>query len=45
MKVQVKVLDPIHITDVLEDVTINPKNVRHLNHQLQQFFNQELLKK
>ncbi|AMW79796.1 acyltransferase [Acinetobacter sp. TGL-Y2] len=43
--IQVKVLDPIYLTDVLEDMTINPKNVRHLNHYLQQFFNQELLKK
>lgn len=43
--IQVKVLDPIYIGDVLQDDSVNPKNVRHLNHQLQQFFNQELLKK
>lgn len=40
--IQVKVLDAIRVEDVLDDVTVNPKNVRQLNQQLQWFFNQEL---
>ena len=40
--IQIKVLDAIHIDDVLEDVQISPKHVRQLNQKLQQFFNQEL---
>ena len=40
--IQVKVLDAVRVEDVLEDVTVNPKNVRLLNQQLQRFFNQEL---
>ena len=40
--IHVKVLDAIQVDDVLDDVTINPKNVRQLNQQLQWFFNQEL---
>lgn len=43
--IQVKVLDAIQVDDLLDDVTVNPKNVRQLNHQLHQFFNQELSKK
>lgn len=42
--IHVKVLDAISVEEVLDDVSVNPKNVRHLNHQLQQFFNQELSK-
>ena len=40
--IHVKVLDAIRVEDVLDDVTVNPKNVRQLNQQLQWFFNQEL---
>jgi len=40
--IQVKVLDALRVEDVLDDITVNPKNVRHLNQQLQRFFNQEL---
>jgi len=40
--IRVKVLDAIRVEDVLDDVTVNPKNVRQLNQQLQWFFNQEL---
>ncbi len=40
--IQVKVLDAVQVDDVLDDTAVNPKNVRHLNQQLQQFFNQEL---
>ena len=40
--IQVKVLDAIRVEDVLDDVSVNPKNVRQLNQQLQWFFNQEL---
>lgn len=43
--IHVKVLDAIQVDDLLDDVTVNPKNVRHLNHQLHQIFNQELSKK
>ncbi|WP_373423493.1 lysophospholipid acyltransferase family protein [Acinetobacter sp. YH01022] len=43
--IQVKVLDAIQVDDLLEDASVNPKNVRQLNHQLHQFFNQELSKK
>ncbi|MCT8090163.1 lysophospholipid acyltransferase family protein [Acinetobacter kookii] len=43
--IHVKVLDAIQVDDLLEDVTVNPKHVRQLNHQLHQFFNQELSKK
>jgi 1-acyl-sn-glycerol-3-phosphate acyltransferase len=43
--VHVKVLDAIQVDDLLENTTVNPKNVRQLNHQLHQFFNQELSKK
>ena len=43
--IQVKVLDAIQVNDLLEDASVNPKNVRQLNHQLHQFFNQELSKK
>ena len=43
--IQVKVLDVIQVDDLLEDASVNPKNVRQLNHQLHQFFNQELSKK
>jgi len=43
--IQVKVLDAIQVDDLLEDATVSPKNVRQLNHQLHQFFNQELSKK
>jgi 1-acyl-sn-glycerol-3-phosphate acyltransferase len=42
--VKVKVLDAFKITDVLEDVSISPKNVRLLNHHFHQFFYQELSK-
>lgn len=42
--IHVKVLDAIQVVDILEDATVSPKNVRHLNHQLHQFFNQELSK-
>ncbi|PCN60108.1 lysophospholipid acyltransferase family protein [Acinetobacter sp. YT-02] len=40
--IHVKVLDAIRVEDVLDDVAVNPKNVRQLNQQLQWFFNQEL---
>lgn len=40
--IQVKVLDAIYVEDLLDDALVNPKNVRHLNQQLQQFFTQEL---
>ncbi|CAB1217532.1 acylglycerophosphoethanolamine acyltransferase [Acinetobacter bouvetii] len=43
--IHVKVLDAIQVDDLLDDTTVNPKHVRQLNHQLQQFFNQELSKK
>ncbi|MGD9699323.1 lysophospholipid acyltransferase family protein [Acinetobacter sp. A1-4-2] len=43
--IQVKVLDAIQVDDLLDDASVNPKNVRQLNHQLHQFFNQELSKK
>ncbi len=43
--VQIKVLDAIHVDDVLTDSTVSPKQVRQLNRKLQQFFNQELSKK
>lgn len=43
--IHVKVLDAIQVDDLLEDVTVNPKHVRQLNHQLHQFFSQELSKK
>ena len=43
--IHVKVLDAIQVDDLLENTTVNPKNVRQLNHQLHQFFNQELSKK
>lgn len=40
--IHVTVLDAIQVNDLLDDATVSPKNVRHLNHQLHQFFNQEL---
>ena len=40
--IKIKVLDAFNIQDVLEDSSINPKNVRLLNHHLHQFFYQEL---
>lgn len=40
--VKIKVLDAFNIQDVLEDTSINPKNVRLLNHYFHQFFYQEL---
>lgn len=43
--IQIKVLDTIHVDEILEDTTVSPKQVRQLNQKLQQFFNQELLKK
>ncbi|TCB49931.1 1-acyl-sn-glycerol-3-phosphate acyltransferase [Acinetobacter sp. ANC 4779] len=43
--IQVKVLDAIYVEDLLDDATVSPKNVRQLNHQLHQFFNQELSEK
>ena len=43
--VQITVLDAIQVDEILEDTAVSPKQVRHLNKQLQQFFYQELLKK
>jgi len=43
--IHVKVLDAIQVDDLLDDASVSPKNVRHLNHQLHQFFNQELSEK
>lgn len=40
--IHVKVMDSIEVNDLLDDDLVNPKNVRHLNHQLHQYFNQEL---
>lgn len=40
--IQVKVLDAIRVEDVLDDLTVNPINVRQFNQHLQRFFNQEL---
>lgn len=40
--IHIKVMDVIEIKDLLKDDLVNPKNVRHLNHQLYQYFNQEL---
>lgn len=40
--IQIKVLDAIHIDDMLEDTQVSPKMVRQLNQKLQQFFNLEL---
>ncbi|OTG84747.1 lysophospholipid acyltransferase family protein [Acinetobacter sp. ANC 4648] len=42
--IQIKVLDAMHVNELLEDDHISPKQVRQLNQKLQQFFNQELLK-
>lgn len=42
--VHIKVLDTFTIQDVLEDTSINPKNVRLLNHYFHQIFYQELSK-
>ncbi len=42
--IHVKVLDTFTIHDALDDVSINPKNVRQLNHYFHQFFYQELSK-
>jgi len=42
--IQIKVMDALEIDDLLNDDCINPKNVRHLNHQLFQYFSQELCK-
>lgn len=40
--IQIQVLDPIRIEDILADTTVSPKNVRALNQYLYQLFNQEL---
>ena len=40
--IKITVLDAIQITDLLTDEAIGPKQVRQLNHQLQQIFNREL---
>ena len=42
--IEIKILDAIHISEVLSDLTVSPKNVRALNQYLQQFFKQELSK-
>ena len=43
--IKVTVLDAIHVEQMMDDVTVHQKNVRHLNYQLQQFFYQELSRK
>ncbi|WP_151965278.1 lysophospholipid acyltransferase family protein [Acinetobacter soli] len=40
--IEIKVLDTISISDVLTDLSVNPKNVRLLNQYLQHFFKHEL---
>lgn len=40
--IQINVLDPIRVEDILTDTTVTPKNVRALNQHLHQLFNQEL---
>ncbi len=42
--IQIKVLNAIHIQDVLDDTTVNAKQVKQLNHFLHNIFNQELSK-
>ncbi|KGT46125.1 MULTISPECIES: 1-acyl-sn-glycerol-3-phosphate acyltransferase [Acinetobacter] len=42
--IKVRVLDALEIDELIDDVSVNQKNVRHLSQKLQQFFNQELLK-
>ncbi|WP_130803355.1 lysophospholipid acyltransferase family protein [Acinetobacter ihumii] len=42
--IEIKVLDAIHISEVLSDLTVSPKNVRILNQYLHHFFKQELSK-
>lgn len=42
--IEMKVLDTLHITDILPQAEVNPKNVRHLNAWLYDFFDKELSK-
>jgi 1-acyl-sn-glycerol-3-phosphate acyltransferase len=41
--IEIKILDAIHISEVLSDLTVSPKNVRALNQYLQQFLSKSYL--
>ena len=42
--IEIKVLDAIEVADVLDDVTVGPKQVRQLNHEFYKIFEEELSK-
>ncbi|WP_228703845.1 lysophospholipid acyltransferase family protein [Acinetobacter larvae] len=42
--IEIKIMDALQLNDLLEDLSVNPRNVRALNRQLQQFFYRELSK-